>query len=64
MPDLTVEETAQELKQSPTMIRKLANHGRLPGAYKAGTGGRTSAWRIPTRALDLYRKAQPQGYRA
>lgn len=63
MPDLTVEETALELKQSTTMVRKLANRGKLPGAYKGGTGGRTSAWRIPHRALELYRKSQPGGYR-
>jgi len=63
MSDLTVEQTAEELQQSPTMIRKLANRGKLPGAYKTGLGGRTSPWRIPPSALDRFRKGQPQGYR-
>lgn len=63
MPDLTVDEAATELRQSEVMVRKLANRGKLPGAYKGGTGGRTSPWRIPLRALELYRQSQPQGYR-
>ena len=63
MSDLTVEQTAAELQQSPTMVRKLANRGKFPGAYKTGMGGRTSPWRIPYSALDRFRKGQPQGYR-
>ena len=63
MPDLSVEETSAELNQSEAMVRKLANRGKFPGAYKAGLGGRTSPWRIPTRALELYRRSQPGGYR-
>lgn len=63
MSDLTVEEVAVELKHSPTLIRQLANRGKFRGAYKAGTGGRTSPWRIPRKSLDLYRASQPQGYR-
>ncbi|MFJ2621363.1 helix-turn-helix domain-containing protein [Glutamicibacter sp. NPDC087344] len=62
-PDMTVEEVAAELRQSTTMVRKLANRGKFPGAYKGGTGGRTSAWRIPRAALDKYRNSQPHGYR-
>ncbi|MBF6671537.1 helix-turn-helix domain-containing protein [Glutamicibacter sp. FBE19] len=64
MSDMTVEQAAEELQQSPTMIRKLANRGKFPGAYKSGMGGRTSPWRIPHSALDRFRKGQPQGYRS
>ena len=63
MPDLTVDQAAVQMNHSHAMVRKLANRGKLPGAYKAGMGGKTSPWRIPAKAIEMYRKSQPQGYR-
>ncbi|MGP9781835.1 helix-turn-helix domain-containing protein [Glutamicibacter sp. AOP12-B1-11] len=63
MSDLTIKEAAGELSVSQELVRQLANRGRLRGAYKSGLGGRTSLWRIPAKALELYRSSQPQGYR-
>lgn len=63
MNDLTIKQAAEQLNVNPETVRQLADRGKLPGAYKGGSGGRTSPWRIPPRALDLYRSAQPQGYR-
>ncbi|GAA0187944.1 helix-turn-helix domain-containing protein [Glutamicibacter sp. V16R2B1] len=62
--DLNVKQAASELNLNPETVRQLADQGRLRGAYKGGRGGKTSPWRIPPRALDLYRSSQPQGYRA
>lgn len=64
MSDLTVKQAAEQLNVNPETVRQLADRGKLRGAYKGGLGGRTSPWRIPVRALDLYRSSQPQGYRS
>lgn len=53
----TVDEAAEHLRQSRNSVYKLCRLGRLPGAYKIGTGGRTSGWRIPATALTAYQKA-------
>lgn len=51
----TVPEAAVELRESTNSVYALCRLGRLPGAYKIGTGGRTSGWRIPADALSAYR---------
>ncbi len=63
MSDLSVKQAAAELNMSEELVRQLANRGKLRGAYKSGLGGRTSPWRFPARALELYRTSQPGGYR-
>lgn len=60
--DLSVHDAAEQLQVDAKTVRKLAGRGKLRGAYKTGMGGKTSPWRIPPKALDHFRAAQPQGY--
>lgn len=57
----TVEEVAEMIRERPNMIRTLCQRGRFKGAYRGGTGGRTSPWRIPQAAIDHYQQTQPRG---
>jgi hypothetical protein len=48
----TIEEVAEMLAEPVSTIRTHYQTQALRGAYK--TGGRTSPWRIPPKAIDHY----------
>jgi hypothetical protein len=48
----TIEEVAEMLAEPVSTIRTHCQTQALRGAYK--TGGRTSPWRIPPKAIDHY----------
>lgn len=48
----TLEEVAEMLAEPVKTIRQHCQTQALRGAYK--TGGKTSPWRIPTKAIDHY----------
>lgn len=48
----TLEEVAEMLVEPVSTIRAHCQTQALRGAYK--TGGRTSPWRIPPKAIDYY----------
>jgi hypothetical protein len=48
----TVLEVAEMLSEPPQSIKRHCQTQALRGAYK--TGGKTSPWRIPPKAIDYY----------
>lgn len=48
----SIEEVAEMLHEPVSTIRTHCQTQALRGAYK--TGGRTSPWRIPPKAIDYY----------
>lgn len=48
----TLEEAAEMLAEPVKTIRRHCQTQALRGAYK--TGGKTSPWRIPNKAIDYY----------
>lgn len=53
----TIEEVAEMLAEPVSTIRTHCQTQALRGAYK--TGGRTSPWRIPPKAIDHYQETRP-----
>lgn len=56
----TLEEVAEMLQEPVHTISEHCRTQRLKGAYKGGSGGRTSPWRIPQAAIDYYQRTQPR----
>lgn len=58
--DYSVREVAEMTGQCTKTVATLARRGAFPGAYKAGSGGRTSPIRIPAKAVEAWRARQPR----
>lgn len=52
----TVPQVAEMLQEPQQTIKKHCQTQALRGAYK--TGGKTSPWRIPPKAIDYYQKTR------
>lgn len=50
----TLEEVAEMLVEHVDTIRRYCQTQDLRGAYKTGSGGKTSPWRIPDKAITYY----------
>jgi hypothetical protein len=53
----TLEEVAEMLAEPVQSIKRHCQTQALRGAYK--TGGKTSPWRIPPKAIDYYQATRP-----
>lgn len=60
MSDLKTSQVARELGTDRATVCDLIHAGKLPGAYRleAHTSTGHGHWRIPQRALDIYRANQ------
>lgn len=57
---LTVAETAQRLRLSPTSVRRLITSGRLHASRMAIRGSTRGRWRVPLGAVRAYVKSTSQ----
>jgi hypothetical protein len=53
----TLEEVSEMLAEPVQTIKRHCQTHALRGAYK--TGGKTSPWRIPPKAIDYYQATRP-----
>lgn len=53
----TLQEVSEMLQEPVSTIRTHCQTQALRGAYK--TGGKTSPWRVPMKAIDYYQATRP-----
>lgn len=52
---LTLDELAAHIAEQPSVLRKKAVAGKLPGAYR--TAGSQGEWRFPMGSVNAYQRA-------
>lgn len=57
---LTVKEAAAFLKIHRSELTRMIHMGLFPGAYRSGTGGKTSPIHIPRSAITYYQESRPK----